>query len=152
MGYHCLPCPPFHPDPKQLEAIEVLKKVFDDVIVAHAKPLPPKQLPPQVKAAKEEGSSLGMFSSLFGGASKKKDAPKKPPKPVDFVPTPVAPKGAYMYGGCGSGKTVLLDLFFRSLPDSVTARRLHWHEFIRDAFRAMQGQPAGDNIFVAMAD
>merc|ERR1719247_1405692 len=65
-SYHCLPCPPFHPDPKQLEAIEVLKVVFDDVIVAHAKPLPPKQLPPQVKAAKEEGSSLGMFSSLFG--------------------------------------------------------------------------------------
>jgi len=29
---------------------------------------------------------------------------------------------------------------------------LHWHEFIRDAFRSMQGQPPGENIFAAMAD
>lgn len=57
-----------------------------------------------------------------------------------------------MYGGCGCGKTVLLDLFFRSLPTGFTARRLHWHEFIRDAFRAMQGHPAGQNVFEAMAD
>jgi len=67
-------------------------------------------------------------------------------------PKPNAPKGAYLYGGCGCGKTVLLDLFFRSLPEGFTARRLHWHEFIRDAFRSMQGQPPGENIFAAMAD
>merc|ERR1719401_1342336 len=72
--------------------------------------------------------------------------------PLSKVPKPNAPKGAYIYGGCGCGKTVLLDLFFRSLPDGFTARRLHWHEFIRDAFRSMQGQPAGSNIFEAMAD
>jgi len=28
----------------------------------------------------------------------------------------------------------------------------HWHEFIRDAFRAMQGHPRGENVFEAMAD
>merc|ERR1719401_3197778 len=72
--------------------------------------------------------------------------------PLSKVPKPNAPKGAYIYGGCGCGKTVLLDLFFRSLPDGFTARRLHWHEFIRDAFRSMQGQPPGENIFEAMAD
>jgi len=48
--------------------------------------------------------------------------------------------------------TVLLDLFFRSLPDGFNARRLHWHEFIRDAFRAMQHHPRGMNIFEAMGD
>lgn len=68
------------------------------------------------------------------------------------MPPPNAPKGAYLYGGCGCGKTVLLDLFFRSLPEGFTARRLHWHEFIRDAFRAMQKHPPGDNVFSAMAD
>jgi len=76
-----------------------------------------------------------------------------PARPMEMPPpTPNAPKGAYIYGGCGCGKTVLLDLFFRSLPDGFTARRLHWHEFIRDAFRSMQGQPPGENIFAAMAE
>lgn len=153
-SYHCLPCPPFHPDPKQLEAIEVLKKVFEEVIESHSNPLPAKQSPPPPpKAPGSVGGSLGMFSSVFGGTSKQKQAnPQPPPKPVEFIPRPMAPKGAYLHGGCGSGKTVLLDLFFRSLPDDITVRRLHWHEFIRDAFRAMQGQSGGENVFVAMAD
>merc|ERR1719221_2604373 len=88
---------------------------------------------------------------MFGGANKTK--PKQKPKIVELPPPkPNAPKGAYIYGGCGCGKTVLLDLFFRSLPDGFTARRLHYHEFIRDAFRAMQGHPPGDNVFESMGE
>merc|ERR1712217_102311 len=60
--------------------------------------------------------------------------------------------GAQAYVRSSEVTTVLLDLFFRTLPDDVTARRLHWHEFIRDAFRAMQGHPPGENVFAAMAD
>lgn len=157
-SYHCLPCPPFHPDAKQLDAIKVLIKNFDEVVAAQSQPIPPMQLPPlpsKAVSARAQGS-LGMFSSLFGGVSKRNGTEKAEEKPkqksIEFVPTPCAPKGAYLYGGNGCGKTVLLDLFFRSLPEGVSARRLHWQEFLRDAFRAMQGQPPGENIFVAMAD
>merc|ERR1712217_568133 len=120
----------------------------DQILVAHSKPLPVVEQPqrPRPKAA----SSGGMFS-LFG-RTKKTQAPVAKPRANDLPPKPNAPKGAYLYGGCGCGKTVLLDLFFRTLPDDVTARRLHWHEFIRDAFRAMQGHPPGENVFAAMAD
>ena len=52
----------------------------------------------------------------------------------------------------GCGRTVLLDLFFRGLPDGVTSRRLHWRQFIRDAFRSMQGQPPGEDIVETMTD
>lgn len=133
-SYHCLPCPPFHPDAKQLDAIKVLIKNFDEVVAAQSQPIPPMQLPPlpsKAVSARAQGS-LGMFSSLFGGVSKRngtEKAEEKPKqKPIEFVPTPCAPKGAYLYGGNGCGKTVLLDLFFRSLPEGVSARRLHWQE------------------------
>eukprot|EP00928_Gymnodinium_smaydae_P004052 TRINITY_DN11418_c0_g1_i1.p1 TRINITY_DN11418_c0_g1~~TRINITY_DN11418_c0_g1_i1.p1 ORF type:complete len:584 (+),score=66.54 TRINITY_DN11418_c0_g1_i1:56-1807(+) len=151
-SYYCLPTPPFHPDPKQLAAISKLKHIYDEVIAAHAQPLPPIQRPPPVKEEKNSGG--GIFSSMFGGFTKTKAPEKKcaPKAPPEFIPKPNAAKGAYLYGGVGCGKTVLLDIFFRSLPEGFSARRLHWHEFIRDAFRAMQGHPAGENIFVSMAD
>jgi len=120
------------------------------VLVAHSKPLPVVVQPPKPK--EEAAASGGMFASLFGGTRKTKPAAAKPKSAEVPPPKPNAPKGAYLYGGCGCGKTVLLDLFFRSLPEGFTARRLHWHEFIRDAFRSMQGQPPGENIFAAMAD
>jgi len=42
------------------------------------------------------------------------------------------PTGVYMYGGVGRGKSMLMDLFHRHLPDSVCARRVHFHEFMID--------------------
>lgn len=40
------------------------------------------------------------------------------------------PKGIYMYGGVGRGKSMLMDMFYQSLPDQERARRVHFHEFM----------------------
>ena len=40
-----------------------------------------------------------------------------------------AVRGLYIYGGVGRGKTMLMDLFYASLPKG-TARRLHFHDFM----------------------
>lgn len=39
-------------------------------------------------------------------------------------------KGLYLYGGVGRGKSMLMDLFYDALKESIPVRRLHFHEFM----------------------
>lgn len=47
------------------------------------------------------------------------------------VEAPPAPKGLYIYGDVGRGKSMLMDLFFSTAPVKAK-RRVHFHEFMRD--------------------
>lgn len=54
---------------------------------------------------------------------------------------PDVPRGVYMYGGVGRGKSFLMDCFFNAVPIKRKVR-LHFHEFMREVHRelaALQG-------------
>ncbi len=40
------------------------------------------------------------------------------------------PRGLYIHGGVGRGKSMLMDLFFDTIKDKVASRRQHFHEFM----------------------
>ena len=49
---------------------------------------------------------------------------------------PDIPRGVYMYGGVGRGKSFLMDCFFNAVP-LTRKTRLHFHEFMREVHREL---------------
>lgn len=59
-----------------------------------------------------------------------------PPRPrrwwsLGAAPVATTPKGLYLWGSVGRGKTLLVDLFYDCLPPS-SRRRQHFHSFMRE--------------------
>jgi cell division protein ZapE len=56
-------------------------------------------------------------------------------------------KGVYLYGGVGRGKSMLMDLFFDYMPETLPKRRAHFHEFMietHDWLHANRGSNMAD--------
>jgi cell division protein ZapE len=53
-----------------------------------------------------------------------------------LIRRPEIPRGVYMYGGVGRGKSFLMDCFFQAVP-IVRKTRLHFHEFMREVHREL---------------
>jgi cell division protein ZapE len=47
------------------------------------------------------------------------------------------PKGLYLYGGVGRGKSMMMDLFYQTLPNHLPRRRVHFHDFMLDVHRRL---------------
>ena len=54
-----------------------------------------------------------------------------------LINRPDIPRGVYMYGGVGRGKSFLMDCFYEALPIRRKVR-LHFHEFMREVHRELQ--------------
>src|SRR5210317_2533662 len=59
----------------------------------------------------------------------------QPVKKGFFRKVPPPPKGVYLWGGVGSGKSMMMDLFVESL--AVPNRRVHFHAFMQEIQNAL---------------
>jgi len=68
-----------------------------------------------------------------------------------LVVRPPLPRGIYLWGAVGRGKTFLMDSFYRCLP-LVRRRRVHFHHFIRDVHRELDALTGTPNPLDALAE
>lgn len=53
-----------------------------------------------------------------------------------MISRPEIPRGVYLWGGVGRGKSFLMDIFFAHVP-LVRKQRVHFHEFMRSVHREL---------------
>jgi len=68
-----------------------------------------------------------------------------------LVMRPPLPRGVYLWGAVGRGKTFLMDSFYRCLP-LVRRRRVHFHHFMRDVHRELDDLKGTPDPLDALAD
>ncbi|KAK9808546.1 hypothetical protein WJX73_006973 [Symbiochloris irregularis] len=62
------------------------------------------------------------------------------------------PKGLYMYGGVGVGKTMLMDLLVKCAPSQFKLRRMHFHDFMLDVHSYLRDFKGSPDPLVQVAD
>ena len=55
-----------------------------------------------------------------------------------LINRPDIPRGVYLHGGVGHGKSFLMDCFYGAVP-LKRKTRLHFHEFMREVHRELRG-------------
>jgi len=68
-----------------------------------------------------------------------------------LVVHPPLPRGVYLWGGVGRGKSFLMDSFYRCLP-LVRKRRVHFHHFMRDVHRELEELKGREDPLGALAE
>lgn len=110
----------------ELTCVEIIEKLQDlyERLSAYQAPAVvhpnPEMLEPKPKSS--------LFGSLFGRGKKQ----------VELTIPETLPKGLYMFGDVGCGKTMLMDLFYETLPANITSKtRIHFHNFMQDVHKRM---------------
>ncbi|HEY4351906.1 MAG TPA: cell division protein ZapE [Paraburkholderia sp.] len=62
---------------------------------------------------------------------------RRPNAFMKLIMHPDLPRGVYMWGGVGRGKSFLMDSFYRVVP-LTRKTRLHFHEFMREVHRELE--------------
>ncbi|XP_020269825.1 lactation elevated protein 1-like [Asparagus officinalis] len=73
------------------------------------------------KASEKSGRSRWLWSRLI-------------PQSSSYSPV----RGLYLYGGVGTGKTMLMDLFYDQLPSNWRKKRIHFHDFMLNVHSRLQ--------------
>ncbi len=101
-----------------------VRQAYDAELVARGYQSDPAQLR-AVDALERCANEWAAFKEQRSNALKK------------LIHHPDTPRGVYMYGGVGRGKSFLMDCFYNAVPIRRKTR-LHFHEFMREVHRELR--------------
>lgn len=101
----------------------VVRQAYDAELAARGFKSDPAQLR-AIEALDRCASEWADFKAQRSNAFKK------------LINRPEIPRGVYMYGGVGRGKSFLMDCFYNAVP-LRRKTRLHFHEFMREVHREL---------------
>ncbi|KAH6659885.1 AFG1-like ATPase [Truncatella angustata] len=108
-------------DEHQRGIIQNLQHLHDELIRYES----PAVVHPTIESLKPSKSIFGWFGSNKSSA------------PLQDIPADL-PRGLYLYGDVGCGKTMLMDLFYETMPKSVKSKtRIHFHNFMQDVHKRL---------------
>ncbi|KAI8613710.1 AFG1-like ATPase-domain-containing protein [Chytriomyces sp. MP71] len=105
----------YRADPHQQKTVEHLQRLYDTL---QSHPPPP----------------AAVLKSLFRFVSGTVTGRNRPASQARTMNQP-GPRGLYLHGDVGSGKTMTMDLFYHSLGSIERKRRVHFHAFMQDVHR-----------------
>jgi protein AFG1 len=109
-------------DEHQRTLIQSLQDLHD--VLTHYNP--PEVVRPTIESLQPKKKSFFGFLSIHDD------------RKLVMKPRPDLPKGIYMYGDVGSGKTMMMDLFYDTLPENITRKtRIHFHNFMQDVHKRL---------------
>eukprot|EP00064_Thunnus_orientalis_P001899 superscaffoldBa00000130_g1903 len=85
--------------------------------------------PPKINSKDDSGQQQKVKDSCITTAENKGDASAEKEEPTP--PPPPPPKGFYIYGNVGTGKTMLMDIFY-SQVENTRKKRVHFNGFMLD--------------------
>ncbi|KAJ3237185.1 hypothetical protein HDU78_004209 [Chytriomyces hyalinus] len=131
----------FREDKHQWTTVERLQSLHDTLVV-HT---PPAIVPVDYEDSDPKGphrvglekmdDEANVFKTLYGFLSGNTRKQTKRQQESQIVPAEMyGPKGLYLHGDVGTGKTMTMDLFYHSLG-IPRKRRVHFHAFMLDVHR-----------------
>lgn len=105
-------------DPYQRKIITNLSKLHERLVTY----TPPKVEMPSISDLKPKIGLKKFIGSFFSNTNNGNSS---------ILPPEHDMKGIYLYGDVGCGKTMLMDLFYVTIPEHLTKRRLHFHQFMQ---------------------
>lgn len=106
-------------DPYQRKIITSLSILNENLVTYQ----PPVVETPTISDLKPKVGISKIFLSFFSN--------KKTNGSSLAIPEEHAIKGIYLYGDVGCGKTMLMDLFYSTVPPHLTKKRYHFHQFMQ---------------------